>query len=134
MSRPLPNIDRGNRGKVRNDLEPLTRRFPALGTPLGATWQSGVLGDSRVPGPSTYWIEAVVKVTPETAAALQRDTGVAPTNPPVVPHDLAPALTDGPWFAGDALDRAFATSGFAGRAFLDVENTTLVLLVVGGNP
>lgn len=134
MSRPLPEIARGNRGKVRNDLDPLVRRFPALSAPIGAVWQGGVLGDSRVQGPPTYWIEAVVTLTPETAANLQRDTKASASEAPDVPSDLAPAVTDGPWVAGDGLDTAFAAGDYRGRAFLDVKQAVLVLMVVGGSP
>ncbi|MCT1618853.1 hypothetical protein [Janibacter hoylei] len=57
---------------TRSDVEPLTQRFPDLGDPVSATWQSGTLGDSRTaPGPSTYWIDAAVTVEPEVADSLR---------------------------------------------------------------
>lgn len=66
---PTKRVD--ERG-TRTDLDPLTTRFPDLGDPVSATWQSGTLGGDRdAPGPSTYWIDAVVNVEPEAADSLR---------------------------------------------------------------
>lgn len=66
---PTKRVD--ERG-TRTDLDPLTTRFPDLGDPVSATWQSGTLGDDRTaPGPATYWIDAVVTVEPEVADSLR---------------------------------------------------------------
>ena len=66
---PTKSVD--ERG-TRSDLDPLTSRFPDLGDPVSATWQSGTLGDDRTaPGPSTYWIDAVITVDPEVADSLR---------------------------------------------------------------
>ncbi|WP_146087657.1 hypothetical protein [Thermomonospora echinospora] len=50
---------------VRTDREPIARRFPALGDFRQVHWLGGVVGGApsardTVPGPSTYWIHAVV--------------------------------------------------------------------------
>ncbi|WP_156466195.1 hypothetical protein [Janibacter sp. Soil728] len=71
---------------MRTDLDPLTRRFPAIGDPASAHWQSGTYGDDRVPGPSTRWIDAVVELDPEVANRLRLDTGPPTgTRPDLVP-------------------------------------------------
>ncbi|MCP3811861.1 hypothetical protein NLX62_05895, partial [Mycobacteriaceae bacterium Msp059] len=62
--------------QIRHDLEPLDKRFPAIGNPNAATWISGTVGaqtGSRVtvPGPSVYWIEAIIKLEPTTADTLR---------------------------------------------------------------
>jgi hypothetical protein len=132
MSHPLPALSRGDRGPVRHDLEPLVKRFGALGSPRGATWQGGTLGSDRVPGPSTYWIEAVVQLEPGTAHRLVEANGGAPVPPPQIDGALTPALTAGPWAASEPLDGAFRAEGFRGRAFVDEAHDTLVLLLVGG--
>lgn len=133
LSPPSPEWDRGDRGPVRTDLPPLTSRFPALGTPVAATWQGGVLGDRRAPGPSTYWIEAVVTVPPQTAAALAARVGPPQPAAPSVAAPLAAALPDGPWSAGPALDEAFATGEFSGNVFLAADDAVVVLLMIGGS-
>ena len=61
--------DKQGDGKLREEASPLTSRFPALGTPIKVRWMSGTLGTS--PGPSTYWIDAVVWVTPEVGQQLR---------------------------------------------------------------
>jgi hypothetical protein len=66
----MPAIQKLNIGKRRVDIEPLTRRFPLLRKPLAAVWYAGTLGSDRVPGPSTYWIDAIVTLAPETAALI----------------------------------------------------------------
>ncbi len=64
---------------MRTDLEPLTKRFSALGGPVSATWMSGTMGDARVPGPSTYWLDAIVELAPMRARDLRRDFTPKPT-------------------------------------------------------
>ena len=66
-------------GERRTDIDPLVKRFPLLGTPTAAVWYSGTMGEARVPGPTTYWIDAVVTVTPATAKEIEADYGVQPT-------------------------------------------------------
>jgi len=119
-------------GEVRTDLEPLTKRFSALGTPVAATWLSGTVGDDDVPGPSTYWIDAVVELDPEVARSLASETGAEETTEePAVEDDLTASLPDGPLLAGPALDARFAESGFVTTAYLDVDDATLVLVSLG---
>ena len=67
---PTGAASKSGDGTLRTDLEPLTTRFAALGAPVSAQWSSGTMGDSRVPGPSTYWIDAVVVVSPDVASRL----------------------------------------------------------------
>lgn len=103
---------------TRTDLDPLTSRFPDLGEPVSATWQSGTLGDDRsAPGPSTYWIDAVVTVEPGVADSLRAqpssDSGrdmdlVDAVADEVGEGDFAPAAVGGPdmwqvdaWVAAD---------------------------------
>jgi hypothetical protein len=78
-----PTAQKTGTAQIRHDLEPLIKRFPGLGAPVSATWMSGTFGDPRVPGPSTYWIDAVVQLRPEQATDLRaqfavRDAGSRP--------------------------------------------------------
>lgn len=43
--------------------EPLTKRFSVLADPREVQWMSGTYGNPRNPGPSTYWIDAVITST-----------------------------------------------------------------------
>ncbi len=119
-------------GEVRTDLEPLTKRFSALGTPVAATWLSGTVGDEDVPGPTTYWIDAVVQLDPAVAQTLVDETQPQETTEaPAVVDDLTGALPDGPLLTGPALDARFAESGFVATAYLDLDDATLVLVSLG---
>ncbi|MEO9151089.1 MAG: hypothetical protein ABI243_01710 [Lapillicoccus sp.] len=117
-------------GEVRHDLAPLTSRFAALGTPTEATWLSGELGGSA-PGPTTYWIDAVVTLSSATAATLLA-TGPEPTTAtPDVIAALASSLPAGPLSTGTALDALFAAGEFRATAYLTADGTTVVLVARG---
>jgi hypothetical protein len=120
---------RDDPGPVRDDMAPLTRRFTALGDPVAARWKSGTLGDPDMPGPSSYWIDAVVQVSPAVAERLGDNTDDA--DPPEVVDDLAPELPDGPWVGSEQLDRALSTSGFSADVRLDPGTDTVVVRAVG---
>lgn len=114
-------------GTVRHDLEPLTRRFTALGTPVSATWMSGSLkGDA--PGPSTSWIDAVVEVTPETARSLAELAPTATTSTLEAERPVLDAVPEGKSKTAAALEAAFAQDSFRARVEL-VEGTNTVVLV-----
>lgn len=116
-------------GPVRTDAAPLIKRFPALGEPQKVAWQSGRFGDSRAPGPSTYWIDAVVEVDAETARTLRQ---AAPqTRPaPEVTEDLRPSVPASTWRGGDALDGMLSHDDWSVEAVVS-DGTTVVLTAVG---
>ncbi len=117
---------------VRHDLEPLTKRFPALGSPVSASWVSGNMGDPDVPGPSLYWIDAIVELTPETARQLAEKFSPAPTSvQPDVWTTLADALPQGQFRASDALDMAFTSNQVKAKVFL-AENAPIVVITAMG--
>ena len=122
---------------MRSDPEPLTRRFPALGTPRSVRWQSGRVGDNRVPGPSTLWIDAVVTLEPQVAAnlrvvAAQKDPAWAGKPQPV---DLVPGVAaevpDGQLVGSQALDSEVSHEQWYARVRL-VEGRDVLLLSAHG--
>lgn len=124
--------EKNGSGAVRSDLRPLTKRFDLLGSPRHATWMSGTLGQSDVPGPSSYWIDAIVTLSPADAAALRRRYAAAETDQrPEVIGDLQPELPEGSLLASDRLDGAFSVGGFATRAFIAVSSNEIVLTARG---
>jgi hypothetical protein len=129
-STPEP-AERSGSGELRHDLEPLTDRFPTLADTADttdATWMSGTLGDDRVPGPSTYWIDAVVTLDEADYAALQAEVDAQPTtDAPDVDAGLEDELPDGPFLRSDALDTLFSPDGYASTVFLDDATRTIVL-------
>ncbi|MFN8074050.1 MAG: hypothetical protein U0Q15_01360 [Kineosporiaceae bacterium] len=128
---------RGDPDPLRTDAEPLTKRFPGLGTPQSLMWQAGALGDERMPGPSSSWIEGVVRLEPDVAARLRAATDLAAVPAPVLDERLDPTLKGGvpagTWKGGRSLDRTVTGGGFSGTAELADDADVLVLHVRGGN-
>lgn len=123
--------DKQGSGERRTDLKPLTDRFDALGEPVDAVWLSGTLGSERAPGPSSFWIDAVVTLDPAVAADL-RDRH-APTRTDEVPSvidDLSDDIPDG-LTSSTELDAAFSTNGFVTDAYLAVDTDIIVLVSRG---
>ncbi len=129
--------EKSGTGQMRTDAEPLLKRFPLLGRPLATQWMSGTLGDARVPGPSTYWIDAIVDLPADHAAWLRQTYGLStasaqphtPAPAPEVTAGLLPVLGPGPWQGSRELDAAFSQQGFVARAYL--QGHRLVLVAVG---
>lgn len=117
---------------VRHELEPLTKRFPALGSPVSASWVSGDMGDPRVPGPSLYWIDAIIEVSPATADRLKATHRPVPTaDQPDVWETLRGNLPQGGYLAGDQLDRAFRSTKISGHVFLAADAPVVVITATG---
>lgn len=119
--------------QIRHDLEPLTKRFPAIGHPISVTWMGGTLGgqsDSRatVPGPSDYWIEAIIKLEPATADALRsRYAPMATGAAPKLNENLQNDVPAGPFLTSVAMDKALSNNDWRSSAFLDSGSNTLVM-------
>lgn len=118
-------------GGPRTDSAPLTTRYAVLGTPRAVTWLSGTVGDDRVPGPTTYWIDAVVVLAPSTAADLRSRGGDLTTRTVDVQPELAAAVPSGGLVGSDALDSALSSGGFRTTAGLASDGRTLVFTSVG---
>ncbi|WP_133055496.1 hypothetical protein [Mycolicibacter terrae] len=117
---------------IRHDLEPLTKRFPALGSPVAVSWVSGDMGDQRVPGPSTYWLDSIVELKSTTVADLKARYHPAPTTvPPDVWETLAGALPAGGYLTSSALDEAFSSTKIRSKAFLAEQAPVLVISALG---
>nr|MDT0664569.1 hypothetical protein [Micromonospora sp. DSM 115978] len=117
-------------GGLRTDLEPLVSRFPDLGSPISAAWQSGTVGTSRLP-PTIYWIDAVVTLEPATATTLRAAPDLAPTDPPQVPADLETFIPPGAWTTSPSLSTSFSNGGWACQVYLAAGTDVAVLLVKG---
>ena len=119
-------------GELRTDLEPLTKRFSALGTPVSAEWMSGTLGDA--PGPSTYWIDAVVEIDPGVADELR--TAYAPevvSAPPDVASGMQERIPEGTWLSSDALDHAMSGGGYTVDVHMAQDEPLVVLAAFGSS-
>lgn len=134
VSREVPDTPaaKTTTNPVRHELEPLTKRFPALGSPVSASWVSGDMGDSRVPGPSLYWIDAIVEVTPATANGLKTTYLPVPTsNVPDIWESLRGNLPQGGYLASDQLEQAFRSTKINAHAYLAVGAPVVVITATG---
>lgn len=118
--------------ELRTDKEPLTKRFPVLEAPLEVQWMSGTYGDARNPGPSTYWIDAVItlddgQIDELTAAYSPASTGQTPS----VVNGMKEHLPPGPFQTSDGLNAAFKEGDWWARAYLDPQSNKLVLVATG---
>ncbi|MDA2894442.1 hypothetical protein PDG61_26280 [Mycolicibacterium sp. BiH015] len=117
--------------ELRTDTEPLTSRFPAIGTPVSATWVTWNNADPRVPGPTTYWIDAVITLQPQTARALADLAPATHVSTPEVAEEVRAEVSGGPFVTGTALNGALSTPGWAATGYLDDARNLLVLNAVG---
>ena len=118
-------------GGVRTDVAPLTSRWPLLGDPVEAWWRGGTLGDSRAPGPSTVWIDAVVTLEPEVVEAWVATYRLVPANdPPDLVEGVASHQPAGPLVRADELDAAFHRGDWSARVYLDPAQRQLVLVAL----
>ena len=79
-----------------------------LEAPFEAQWMSGTYGDSRNPGPSTYWIDAVLTLDDDQIDDLRAAySPVSTGQTPSVVDGMKGHLPSGPFQASDTLDAAF---------------------------
>ncbi|ORX18771.1 hypothetical protein AWC31_12350 [Mycolicibacterium wolinskyi] len=90
------------------------------------------MGDPRVAGPSLYWIDSVVELTPGTASDLKQRYQPAPSNEaPDVWNTLRGSLPTGGYLTSPELDAAFTSTKIKTKAFLAEHDPIIVLTAVG---
>ena len=124
-----PSAEKSGTGELRHDTEPLTSRFAPLDGLQSASWMSGTLGDA--PGPSTYWIDAIVTLSVEQYESLRSTSDVTPASdaPPVIAA-LAAELPEGAYVRSSELNAQFSLEQYRTEVFLNDDTRTLVLLSV----
>lgn len=122
--------------EVRHDLEPLTKRFAALGSPKSASWIGGAKSPDNstsrvdIPGPSSYWLEAVIELDPAVASGLRtKHIAGQPSQPaqPEIRPALRPLVPESAYVRSDSLDAVFTVNNWYSKAYLDQDRPTLVL-------
>ena len=121
-------------GQRRVDTEPLTQRFPLIGDPVRVVWYSGTTGSGGAPGPSTYWIDAVITLDAATAAQIRDSYDLKPTNDvPEVADQLKPDIPSGLWASAE-LNTALVQGGdppFTASAYYSPSSQQIVICAVG---
>ncbi|HYZ08753.1 MAG TPA: hypothetical protein VE709_09295 [Pseudonocardiaceae bacterium] len=124
--------EKSGSGELRTDKEPLTKRFSVLKTPLEVRWMSGTYGNERNPGPSTYWIDAVITLDGNEINDLTASYSLTPTGQtPSVVDGMKEHLPPGPFQTSDTLNAAFKEGRWWARAYLDPQSNKLVLVATG---
>ena len=118
-------------GELRTDTEPIATRVPQLGDDFTVTWFGGVASDDRAPGPSTYWVEAIV--TPAGGVSeLVGDEELSPGTPQVG-DALAAIIPDCAWVRSDAIDESWGLPEWETHVWMCLESDELVVTLLGGN-
>lgn len=120
---------------VRTDREPIARRFPALGDFRQVHWLGGVVGGASsgrgsVPGPSTYWIHAVV--VPDEAGyrrITSRFTWNEAPRPEADAKLAGKADFSGEWATSSEFWAELAAPGYNGTAYLNRTHRFVYLTV-----
>ncbi|GAA4854665.1 hypothetical protein [Kitasatospora terrestris] len=99
--------------EIRTSTTELTARLPGLGQLAEAHWQFDLHDNSggRVPGPSDFSIDAVVRLQPGAVAGLLKGREARDMALPGVSAGLAPFLPSGAvWLHSPELDRELAVA------------------------
>jgi hypothetical protein len=119
-------------GTLRTDLDPLLSRFAMLEGVVAAEWMSGTYGRGDAPGPSTYWIDAVVTLPADRVREWsEKYAATADGRIPDVVDGLRPKLPTGPFLTSTALNKEFAGTSWTAAAYLDTTADRLVLTATG---
>lgn len=126
-------IRKNGDNQLRTDMQPLVKRLPRLSGAPSAQWMSGHLGDDRVPGPTTHWIDAVVALDDATLQEVSALPGLEVAGAPPVVQGLEASMPEGDLQRSDALDKFFTAAPWYVEAWLAQDSNQVVLLVQGGS-
>ncbi len=86
------------------------------------------MGDPRVPGPSTYWIDAIVGLPEAGHAELLKDVATAELP---LPEDFSPklhgAIPTGPLLTSSDLNKRFSQGRFVCKVYVATDGRTVIL-------
>ena len=119
-------------GKVRNELAPIAARFPMLKNAKSIQWTSGVMGDPAMPGPSLYWIDAVIRPDAALLEKISQLESLAHAQPP---GDMHPAIQrlipEGRYQTSPELDGLFTHGTWLCQAYFEPSQNLVLLLAKG---
>lgn len=136
--RPSGEADRTSGGRTvdkaaQTDAEPVRTRTRHLPEDASYLWWSGTLG-SDAPGPSGYWVDAIVTLPASRAQELRalctQDDAAEPGTPEAVPELLAELTIEDFSECPGIADRVRA-EGWSPRAWISAAAPVLVLTLQG---
>ncbi|MRH89491.1 hypothetical protein GFY24_18910 [Nocardia sp. SYP-A9097] len=123
----------GVSNELRHDPETLQKYFPLIGTPVAVSWV-GRNNSGGAPGPTTYWIDAVVELDPATATALRtRYASSESAEPPALPPALQ--VPAGKYSTNPDFDTALGSGaewGGTATGYLHTQSPILVFTAIAG--
>lgn len=124
--------ERIEEAQPRTDVDPITKRWPQLGGIQEAHWVGGTLTDDGAPGPSSYFVEAVVVLAPADVARLtsQHHFAPAPTRPDP-PASLKPYVREGNWLSDGEVDQAFTPPQWVSQIYVQPDNALAYISAKG---
>jgi hypothetical protein len=120
------SVEKQQATAVRSDLDPLVTRFDQLQGITSAHWASGRFGDNRVPGPSLYWIDAIISLPDDLDSTLREEYSCIIDSSPVVDPLLSDYIS-GEYCTSVELDRYFSHGKFRSQVYLSRVRSELVL-------
>lgn len=119
-------------GKVRNELASIAARFPMLKNAKSIQWTSGVMGDPAMPGPSLYWIDAVIRPDAGLLEKISQLEGLAHAQPPGDTHPAIQRLIpEGRYQTLPELDGLFTHGTWLCKAYFEPSQNLVLLLAKG---
>lgn len=116
--------------EMRTDIGPLVGRIPSLGSDFTAQWFSNTTFDQRGPGPSSFWINALI--TPAKGVEHLIDGGSLSPSTPDVRDQLAEILPECEWESSTEIDRAWGPLDWDTNVWFCLERDQLVITMAGG--
>ncbi|MCA2210554.1 MULTISPECIES: hypothetical protein [Nocardia] len=113
--------------EVRHDQEPLTKRFPLIDEPVSVSWITWNNEEGRVPGPTTYWIQAVVELRPEIADEMRSKFNLSSSQPKPFEPALEPSVPSVSYVSGPEINSAFSVNGWKSSVYLQADGQTLLI-------
>ena len=114
--------------ELRTDADPITSRFAQLDGLESVVWLGGTEGDDRAPGPSLYWVDAIVTVDAAHLATITDGLDLQPVDAPDLHDPLGAELPDGPFVGSPELDAAFSVDTYRSSVAIDVNDGVVVLV------
>lgn len=121
-----------NSDPLRTDAAPITSRFSEFSTARAFFWKGGILGDARVPGPSTYYIKGFVVLTDEDKKSINEKYDFVKTEVQFE-KSMEPNVTgfsEFEWTENEEFTESILGLTFGGAVYFDAVNGIVYLDVV----
>lgn len=116
--------------EYRTDIEPLTNKFPDIGSIDYAYWKVHQFGNSLVPGPSSYKVVAFIIV--ENLGDLYEESDFDEIQNIIFPEGIDPTITGFSvfnWRQYSSFTNKALCNRFIGNVFVDIDKNLIYIEV-----